>query len=148
MFFTRFRCHEYDNILMRCKTKLQPDVGTCRAEMYEAFFILLKHASATPDPIPARPARALLEKTYGLLQIRAHAILPKVPHVFVDPTKAAPGFHAGHKMEFSALCKRCWGRRFWARGHFSTTYGNMTADVITHYLELHSFKRKATRLRR
>ncbi|MFT4716371.1 MAG: putative transposase, partial [Paracoccaceae bacterium] len=30
--------------------------------------------------------------------------------------------------------------RFWARGYFSTTSGNVTDDIITQYLELHSSK--------
>ncbi|MFT4717565.1 MAG: putative transposase, partial [Paracoccaceae bacterium] len=29
---------------------------------------------------------------------------------------------------------------FWARGYFSTTSGNVTDDIITQYLELHSSK--------
>ncbi|MEQ8340155.1 MAG: transposase, partial [Marinovum algicola] len=33
--------------------------------------------------------------------------------------------------------KRYWGRRFWARGYFSTTSGNVTDDIILQYLELH-----------
>lgn len=47
------------------------------------------------------------------------------------------------QMEFPDLRKRYWGRRFWARGYFSTTSGNVTDDVILQYLELHS-KRDAT----
>lgn len=47
------------------------------------------------------------------------------------------------QMEFPALRKRYWGRRFWARGYFSTTSGNVTDDIILQYLELHS-KRDAT----
>jgi putative transposase len=38
------------------------------------------------------------------------------------------------------LWKQYWGRRFWARGYFSTTSGNVTDDVIKQYLELHSSK--------
>ena len=30
------------------------------------------------------------------------------------------------QMEFPELRKRYWGRRFWARGYFSTTSGNVT----------------------
>jgi len=41
---------------------------------------------------------------------------------------------------FPELRKRYWGRRFWARGYFSTTSGNVTDDIITQYLELHSSK--------
>jgi putative transposase len=47
------------------------------------------------------------------------------------------------QMEFPELHKRYWGRRFWARGYFSTTSGNVTDDIILQYLELHS-KRDAT----
>ena len=42
------------------------------------------------------------------------------------------------QMEFPELRKRYWGRRFWARGYFSTTSGNVTDDIIMQYLELHS----------
>lgn len=44
------------------------------------------------------------------------------------------------QMEFPDLRKRYWGRRFWARGYFSTTSGNVTDDIIMQYLELHSAK--------
>jgi putative transposase len=44
------------------------------------------------------------------------------------------------QMEFPELWKQYWGRRFWARGYFSTTSGNVTDDVIKQYLELHSSK--------
>ena len=44
------------------------------------------------------------------------------------------------QMEFPELRKRYWGRRFWARGYFSTTSGNVTDDIIKQYLELHSSK--------
>ena len=47
------------------------------------------------------------------------------------------------QMEFPELRKRYWGRRFWARGYFSTTSGNVTDDIILQYLELHS-KRNPT----
>ena len=38
--------------------------------------------------------------------------------------------------EFPELRKLYWGQRFWARGYFSTTSGNVTDDVILQYLEL------------
>jgi len=44
------------------------------------------------------------------------------------------------QMEFPDLRKRYLGRRFWARGYFSTTSGNVTDDVIKQYMELHSTK--------
>jgi len=46
-------------------------------------------------------------------------------------------------MKFPELRKRYRGRRFWARGYFSTTSGNVTDDIIMQYLELHS-RRDAT----
>ena len=51
------------------------------------------------------------------------------------------------QMEFPEVRKRYWGRRFWARGYFSTTSDNVTDDIIIQYLELHS-KRHATGISR
>jgi putative transposase len=42
------------------------------------------------------------------------------------------------QQEFDHIRKRYWGQRFWARGYFSTTSGNITDDVITAYLERHT----------
>ena len=42
------------------------------------------------------------------------------------------------QLEFPHLRKRYWGKRFWARGYFSTTSGNVTDKTIIRYLELHS----------
>ncbi len=39
------------------------------------------------------------------------------------------------RMESPHLRKHYWGRRFWARGYFPTTSGNVTDDVILQYLE-------------
>jgi putative transposase len=44
------------------------------------------------------------------------------------------------QLEFLELRKRYRGRRFWARGYFSTTSGNVTDDTIMRYLELQSAK--------
>jgi putative transposase len=33
-------------------------------------------------------------------------------------------------MEFEHIRKRYWGQRFWQRGYFSTTSGNITDDII------------------
>ena len=44
------------------------------------------------------------------------------------------------QLELPELRKRYWGRRFWARGYVSTTSVNVTDDIITQYLELHSSK--------
>ncbi len=42
------------------------------------------------------------------------------------------------QQEFPVLRKRYWGRRFWARGYFCTTSGNITDDVILQYLGQHA----------
>lgn len=47
------------------------------------------------------------------------------------------------QMEYPELRKRYRGRRFWARGYFSPTSGNVTDDVIMQYLEF-QFKRDGT----
>ena len=47
------------------------------------------------------------------------------------------------QQEFPDLKKRYWGQRFWGRGYFCTTSGNITDDVILNYLEFHS-QRAAT----
>lgn len=44
------------------------------------------------------------------------------------------------QMELPDLRKRFRGRRFWERGYFSTTSGNVTDDVIKDDLELHFIK--------
>ena len=42
------------------------------------------------------------------------------------------------QQEFPELRKRYWGRRFWARGYFCTTSGNVTNEVILNYIEQHA----------
>ena len=39
------------------------------------------------------------------------------------------------QQEFPELKKRYWGQRFWARGYFCTTSGNVTKEVIMNYIE-------------
>jgi putative transposase len=41
------------------------------------------------------------------------------------------------QQEFEHIRKRYWGQRFWARGYFSTTSGNITDTVILNYLNNH-----------
>ena len=41
------------------------------------------------------------------------------------------------QQEFAHIRKRYWGKRFWARGYFSTTAGNITETVIANYLDQH-----------
>ena len=39
--------------------------------------------------------------------------------------------------EFPELKKKYWGRRFWGRGYFSTTSGNITDQMINDYIDGH-----------
>ena len=61
------------------------------------------------------------------------------PHVavsqFVQKAKGRSSFKA--QQEFPELRKRYWGKRFWARGYFCTTSGNITDDIILAYLDRH-----------
>jgi putative transposase len=41
------------------------------------------------------------------------------------------------QQEFPSLRKRYWGKRFWARGYFCTTSGNVTKETIINYIEAH-----------
>ena len=41
------------------------------------------------------------------------------------------------QQEFPELRKRYWGQRFWSRGYFCTTSGNVTNETIIHYIENH-----------
>lgn len=42
------------------------------------------------------------------------------------------------QQEFPELRKRYWGRRFWARGYFCTTSGNITNEIILNYIASHT----------
>lgn len=42
------------------------------------------------------------------------------------------------QQEFPELRKRYWGQRFWARGYFCTTSGNVTNETILNYIENHT----------
>ena len=42
------------------------------------------------------------------------------------------------QQEFIELRKRYWGRRFWARGYFCTTSGNVTNETILNYIATHT----------
>ena len=44
------------------------------------------------------------------------------------------------QQEFEHIRKRYWGHRFWQRGYFSTTSGNITDDIIMRYLDRHTHK--------
>lgn len=41
------------------------------------------------------------------------------------------------QQEFPEVRKQYWGQRFWARGFFCTTSGNVTNQTIINYIESH-----------
>jgi REP-associated tyrosine transposase len=84
-----------------------------------------------------------------LAQDHVHMFLSVPPHLAISTVMQRIKGRSSRRiqMEFPELRKRYWGRRFWARGYFSTTSGNVTDDVILQYLELHS-KRDATGISR
>lgn len=46
-------------------------------------------------------------------------------------------YHFVWVTKYRYLKKRYWGRHFWARGYFCATVGQMTDEMIKHYLEHH-----------
>ena len=42
------------------------------------------------------------------------------------------------QQEFPELKKQYWGLRFWTRGYFCTTSGNVTNETIMNYIENHT----------
>jgi putative transposase len=77
-----------------------------------------------------------------------HMFVEIPPHVsvsdFVRRAKpvlsCAEGGRSSRKIqqEFAHIRTRYWGQRFWGRGFFSTTSGNITDDVIMNYLDKHT----------
>ena len=80
-----------------------------------------------------------------LAQDHVHMFLSVPPHLAISKVMQRIKGRSSYKIqrEFPELRKRYWGCRFWARGYFSTTSGNVTDDIILQYLELHS-KREPT----
>ena len=71
-----------------------------------------------------------------------HMFVEIPPHIavsyFVQRAKGRSSRRV--QQEFPELRKRYWGQRFWARGYFCTTSGNITDDIIMEYLDGHSEK--------
>jgi putative transposase len=77
----------------------------------------------------------------GLLsRDHVHMFVEIPPHVSVSAfvQKAKGRSSRRIQQEFEHIRKRYWGQRFWARGYFCTTSGNITDDVIMRYLENHT----------
>ena len=94
--------------------------------------------------------RDIIKQTCGELGVRIlkGALSTDHVHMFVEipPKLSVSDFvrrvkgRSSHRVqrEFSWLKRHYWGQRFWARGYFSTTSGNITDDVILQYLEAHT----------
>ena len=76
----------------------------------------------------------------ALSRDHVHMFVEIPPHVRVcDFVRMAKGRSSRKiQQEFEHIRKRYWGQRFWARGYFSTTSGNITDDVIMNYLDKHT----------
>jgi len=77
----------------------------------------------------------------GLLsRDHVHMFVEIPPHIAVsDFVQKAKGRSSRKiQQEFEHIRKRYWGQRFWARGYFCTTSGNITDDVIMQYLAYHT----------
>jgi putative transposase len=61
-----------------------------------------------------------------------HMFVSVPPHVAISDLMQRAKGRSSYKiqMEFPEIRKRYWGRRFWARGYFCTTSGNVTDDII------------------
>jgi len=61
-----------------------------------------------------------------------HMFVEIPPHVSISYFMQRVKGRSSRKIqqEFLDLKKRYWGRRFWARGYFCTTSGNITDDMI------------------
>jgi putative transposase len=77
----------------------------------------------------------------GLLsRDHVHMFVEIPPHIAVsDFVQKAKGRSSRKiQQEFEHIRKRYWGQRFWARGYFCTTSGNITDEVIMQYLAYHT----------
>ena len=93
--------------------------------------------------------REIIRQTCDKLNVRivSGVLSEDHVHMFVEipPSLSVSDFvqrvkgGSSHKIqrEFPELGKRYWGQRFWARGYFCTTSGNISNEVIQNYLNSH-----------
>ena len=69
-----------------------------------------------------------------------HLMLEIPPHISVSNFVKIVKGRSSRKIqqEFPEIRQRYWGKRFWGRGFFSSTSGNVTDDVINNYIDNHS----------
>jgi len=75
----------------------------------------------------------------ALARDHVHMFVEIAPHVSVSDFVRRAKSRSSRKIqrEFEHIRKRYWGQHFWGRGHFSTTAGNSTEDIIMAYLDRH-----------
>ena len=63
------------------------------------------------------------------------------PHVSVSDSVLRAKERSSRKIqqEFEHIRKRYWCQRFWQRGYFLTTPGNITDDIVMRNLDEHSY---------
>lgn len=78
----------------------------------------------------------------ALSKDHVHMFVAIPPHVSVsDFVRRAKGRSSREiQQEFEHIRKRYWGQRFWQRGYFSATSGNITDDTIMRCLDRHTHK--------
>jgi putative transposase len=69
-----------------------------------------------------------------------HLFVEIPPHIAVSHFVQRAKGRSSRKIqqEFDHIRNRFWGRRFWARGYFCTTSGNVTDEMILEYLHYHA----------
>ena len=71
-----------------------------------------------------------------------HMFVKIPPHISVSDFVRRAKERSSRKIqqEFKYIRKRYWGQRFWQRGYFSTTSGNIVDGIIMRYLDRHTHK--------
>lgn len=66
-----------------------------------------------------------------------HLLLSVPPHMAPSRVMQAIKGKSSHHLlrNFRALQKEFWGRHLWARGYFVASSGNVTDEVLAHYIE-------------
>ncbi len=69
-----------------------------------------------------------------------HMFVEIPPHISVSEFVQRAKGRSSRRVQqvFPEIRKKYWGCRFWARGYFCTTSGNITNDIILNYLDQHS----------
>jgi len=69
-----------------------------------------------------------------------HLLVSVPPHLAVSVLVQRLKGRSSRKLleEFNELSRQYWGRHMWARGYFAVTTGNVTDEIIRHYIASHN----------